>query len=345
MVLRSRNVDRSRVGCDIVHELRRPGPDHIANDPFAGRDRIGQDRIGKLPEGEDRLEGHAVGLGQVEGGRVRREERLDPFADLAQYDLNVERRRDLLPDVGKGGHLVATPVRLAVEPGVLDRDADIRGNRRQEARVGLAEPAFLGGALDADRADRHVAHDDRHAEVGLRQRARPAGPERLPVSRAIEEERLARADDQRRQALAEDHRVLGSARPGLVVVREFDPVAFEIVKRDIDDVGLECPPHLLADELDQVVEIELAGEGLADLVDRRQLGQPLARLVDEADVLEGDAQARGKGGQQLDVRFAEGILAVDVLERDHAPRLVPYHERCPQRRPRCLARHDQDLAE
>ena len=72
----------------------------------------------------------------------------------------------------------------------------------------------------------------------------------------------------------------------------------------------------------QRVEVELARQRLADLVDRGELGQPLTGLVDQADVLEGHAEAGRQGRQELDVGLAEGVLAVDVLERDHAADLV-----------------------
>ena len=42
------------------------------------------------------------------------------------------------------------------------------------------------------------------------------------------------------------------------------------------------------------LEVELARERLADLVDGRELGDPLAGLVDQPRVLERDAEARGE---------------------------------------------------
>ncbi len=57
----------------------------------------------------------------------------------------------------------------------------------------------------------------------------------------------------------------------------------------VGDVGVERLPHLLADELDQRLEVELRGERLADAVHGRELGDALARLLHEARVLEGDA--------------------------------------------------------
>ena len=85
----------------------------------------------------------AVRLGEEEGGRVGRQQRLDALADPLEDRLRVERRRDLLADLGEGRHLVAAAVGLLEQAGVLDRDADVRGDRRQQAGVRLAEAALL----------------------------------------------------------------------------------------------------------------------------------------------------------------------------------------------------------
>ena len=92
----------------------------------------------------------------------------------------------------------------------------------------------------------------------------------------------------------------GSAPPlaGLVVVGEFDLSGGLVVQRHIGDVGVERLAHPLADQLDQRVEVELRGERLPDAVHRRELGHPLARLVDETGVVERDAEAAGERGQQ-----------------------------------------------
>ena len=72
------------------------------------------------------------------------------------------------------------------------------------------------------------------------------------------------------------------------------------------------------------VEVELLGEGRADLVDERQLGGALVRLreealrlVEEARVLEGHAHARRERREQADVAIVKGIV-LQALERDDA---------------------------
>jgi hypothetical protein len=50
-------------------------------------------------------------------------------------------------------------------------------------------------------------------------------------------------------------------------------------------------------------------------VHRPELGDPLARLVDQLCVLERDAEAARDRGEQLLVRLAERVLAVEVVDR------------------------------
>ena len=85
------------------------------------------------------------------------------------------------------------------------------------------------------------------------------------------------------------------------------------------------------------LRVELARDRVLDAVDQRQLGIPLPRLVHEPRVLERHAQAAGQRLQQLLVRLAERVLAVDVLERDHARRLAAGDERDEEDRLRPLA--------
>ena len=93
-------------------------------------------------------------------------------------------------------------------------------------------------------------------------------------------------DDLAGQALAEIE------RPELVaeLVGEVDDAASPIEKRDISDVGLEDRANPLADELEQVGEVELARELLRHGVDGCQLGRALLRLGEQARVLDGDGR-------------------------------------------------------
>ena len=79
--------------------------------------------------------------------------------------------------------------------------------------------------------------------------------------------------------------------------------------------------------LDAVDERELGGALIG-------LGQQALRLVEEARVLERHAEARGQRHQQPNIGFREGVLAVQVLEGDHAARLAADDERREERRHR-----------
>ena len=107
---------------------------------------------------------------------------------------------------------------------------------------------------------------------------------------------------------------------------------------------MEQVPDPVPDELVHRLHLELAGERRADLVDDRQLARPAPRLVDEAGVLEGDAQAGRDGRQEADVRVAERVLPVEVLERDDARGLAGDDERHEQDGLRRLPGHDARLA-
>ena len=82
----------------------------------------------------------------------------------------------------------------------------------------------------------------------------------------------------------------------LVFVEIVDRVGLRVVPADADVVGLEHLAQLVADEVDDRLEVELGRHPLLDAVDHRELGgallgllqQPL-RLVEEARVLERDA--------------------------------------------------------
>ena len=140
----------------------------------------------------------------------------------------------------------------------------------------------------------------------------------LVVLLPVEQERLARLEDLRREPLSVPDRMLGRSLAALVVVDEVDLPGGLVEQRDVGDVGLEGLADALADELDQGVELELCRERLADAVHGGQLGHALARLVDEPRVVERDAEAAGQRRQEPLVVLVEGVRAVEVLEGDDA---------------------------
>ena len=81
------------------------------------------------------------------------------------------------------------------------------------------------------------------------------------------------------------------------VVGEPDDVVGAVVQRHEGDVCRERRPDLLPDEFDQCGEVELGRDGLPDPIDRIELGDATAGLVDESCVLKGDAETRGERRQ------------------------------------------------
>src|SRR5947209_3998746 len=81
---------------------------------------------------------------------------------------------------------------------------------------------------------------------------------------------------------------------------------------------------------------ELARDRLLHAVDQRQLRVPLPRLVHEPRVLERNTEAARERLQQLLIGLAEPVLAIDVLQSDHAGRLAAGDERDEQERLRVL---------
>ena len=96
---------------------------------------------------------------------------------------------------------------------------------------------------------------------------------------------------------------------------------------DVDDLCVENVADLVAHRVVDRLQLELAGQRVLDAVDQCQLGIPLPRLVHEPRVLERDAQAACERRQQALVCVVVRVLAVEVLEGDHAGRPVPGDER------------------
>ena len=499
----------------LLTTSRLPGGRDAADDALARDDLVGADLVGDAAGGHDRTQRPRLVRRQEHGARVAVEQRPGAVGDELEHDRQLERGRHLAPDFRERGHLLGPLACLVIEAGVLDGDADVGGDRRQQPLVGSAETALLARALDADDADRAVARHDRHAEPRLatacrrprapsfaqsssrlrrsgrrawrtferqaladlewllwlvrarprrstgsrcdpppRRRARrrryrrrrrrassrPPGrgaaptsicaliasptvlivassPTRRRVSSMRRPVRSATArlaaivvtsdtsrssnaysrsrfwsemtprmssptrsgakiadfagsptmwsgcpysrpiaaqvvgDEQRRPRLDD---VLPEAHDGPIRHREahaalerereaHDP-RVAVVDGDIDDLGVEDVARPLPHQLVHRLHIELGGEALLHAVHDRQLcgaaiglGQQALRLVEQAGVLEGHAQAGGEGAEQPDVLLAERVFAVEVLERDDAACLVADDERDPDRRLRCLA--------
>ena len=89
--------------------------------------------------------------------------------------------------------IAALVLDLREQTRVLHRNTDVGGDRREQASVSLAEAPLLLDALDADRADRLAADENRHSEVG--ERWRSDGRLLLELALPVEQERRSRFED------------------------------------------------------------------------------------------------------------------------------------------------------
>ena len=100
-------------------------------------------------------------------------------------------------------------------------------------------------------------------------------------------------------------RLLREPDAALDRVEEPDLVLLGSTTADVDDLGVEDRLDAVTDEVVHRLPVELLGKAVLDVVDQGQLGGPLVRLgqqplrlVEQAGVLEGDAEAAARVRQQ-----------------------------------------------
>ena len=253
------------------------------------------------------------------------EDLLDLVADDVVDRLHLELAGKRLLDAVDQRQLGVPLPRLVHQPRVLERHAQAAGKRRQQADVALGERVRPVEVLQRDPAASFSPEISGAMSTGLRRFAARHGiGSPLLAARSVGTSLIrtgalvsstcdcgrVRAGTARREADASLDRVRVVRQPG-----------GEVEDADVDDLGVEDLLDLVADDVVDRLQLELAGERLLDAVDQRELGVPLPRLVHQPRVLERDAQAARQRLQQLLVGLAERVLPVDVLERDDAARL------------------------
>ena len=238
------------------------------------------------------------------------------LTDALDQRIEVEVRRERLPDAVHGRELGDALARFLHEPRVLERDAEAAGHRHEELLVRLVERVLAIDVLERDRASRLATRDEgdeQHRFRPLAGEKRASVPLGLGVDVLGKQQRLARLQHVLRESA--DWTELGmkplTSLDEVGVVRE----PGRLVERGDDDrLGVEDVSDPFADGVVDRLRLELACDRVLHAVDQRQLRVPLPRLVHEAGVLECDAEAARERLQQLLVRVAERMLAVDVLE-------------------------------
>ena len=100
----------------------------------------------------------------VEHGDVdhlRVEDLMEPVADEVVHRLHLEVLGQAALDVVDQRELGVALPGLLEQPGVLERDAQAPGERRQEPDVGVAERVLAIDVLERDQPGRPVAHEER----------------------------------------------------------------------------------------------------------------------------------------------------------------------------------------
>ena len=275
---------------------------------------------------------------------------------LGVADDGVQRRPQLVGHVGQELRLVlagrlqlaARLLDLLEQPGVLDRQHRLAGERLQEIDDGLRKLARRLAADDQD-ADDPLLANERHGEQ------RPeAGPlEHVDTSGLVPAAARGEVGDLDGRAglrrLAED-RVVVRAWTGLLdrrdqlvrhliggAKRELTGVRIQLVDRAT--VGASEASRVRDDRGQHLLEVERRGDGLADLAERtllldrlRQLARALLQLLEQAGVLDGDDGLVGERLQQRDLMLGERTYLVTTDGRSADRPSLPNQrngQRCP----------------
>ena len=87
--------------------------------------------------------------------------------------------------------------------------------------------------------------------------------------------------------------------------------------------------QLVADQVDDGLEVQLGGQSLLDGVDDLQLSHTFLFGLEQAGVFDGHAHIGGEGLQQMHVVFIEGVDPV-IRQNDDAQHPVSGKDRHPQ---------------
>ncbi len=334
-------VALGKPGPALLDQQRLPRLHHVLAeadqlDRLVGEADAALDRVGEVDEA-----GRVVVDPDVDDLGV--EHLLEPVADEVVDRLRIELTGDRRLHAVDQRQLGVPLPRLVHQPRVLERHAQTAGKRLEQLLVRLTEGVLPADVLERDHARRGPRDDERNEEHGLRVLTPLDGLAAVRLGDLGD----VLGDEQRAPCV--QHMLRETAwRPRLFVepLAPFDqvPVVQEpgrrLQHRDPEDLRVEDPLDPVADGVVDRLRVELARDRVLHAVDQRQLGVPLPRLVHQPRVLERHAQAAGQRLEQLLVRLAEGVLAVDVLQSDHACGGAAGHERNEQDRLRALAGRD-----
>ncbi len=137
-------------------------------------------------------------------------------------------------------------------------------------------------------------------------------PQRLPRSdHTLNERRLVKAS-----------RRHGKLRASVEEIRRRNHPAGFVVEKDAERADLEDRLHALTDQFHDRLEVELARQRRADLVDQRELGVALPCLFDRAHTSQRLSDVLTDKGEQIAIRL--GVLMIlRVALHDHQAKHLP----------------------
>ena len=269
------------------------------------------------------------------------------LSDQLDQCAEIELRSECLPDAVDGRKLGHSLAGLVHEVRILERCADAAGECDEQPLVGVAERMLAIDVLQRDDARGTAAGVERHEEHRLR---RLSG-DRRRVAVVLGRRRDIVVHEQGLTGLEhvlpetdERHRLDDEALPPLDHEGEAEKSRRLVVGRDADCLRVVHLLDLVADHLVDRLRVELGGDRGLHAVDQGELCVPPPRLVDQPGVLQRHAETGGERRQESLIRAAEGMRAVQVLERDHTGCDPTDHERYEQRRARRLAAEDEGIA-
>ena len=209
----------------------------------------------------------------------------DRVVDALDVELRGERRLHAVDDRELGVALLGLlqqPLRFVEQTRVLERDAHARGDGRQQAHLGFAEGVF---ALVILETGWYRARDRRRRSANRNHEMLCSVPGVVRNQSAAYSAAVSKPRGSSRCIIVAS--AVGDAGPdgalAALDTRRGNDAGFlrRIVPADADVARGEDLAQLVADEIDDRLEVELLGHPLLDAVDDRELGVALLGLLQQ----------------------------------------------------------------
>ncbi len=260
----------------VIDHFGGPPPRQIANDAIPDLDGGGFYLIGNVAQGHDGTQVLTIGIGQVNGTAVGRQQVPGVAGDALQHGGQVQGGGNVPANFGQDSHFFSVALGFLVKLGIVDGRPHTGGDGAQQVLSSLIESPLLRNALHADDADGLLADHNRYTQIRLGLNTNLLGIQLhlTAFNIPVDQQWLLRLDDAFGQAFTE--------RSGWVVVaifiREVNHVRLPIVQGHVRNVGGEGPAYLVADQFVDDLNVQLGRQGPLYAVDDRQLGVALVSI-------------------------------------------------------------------